>query len=314
MSADYVAGSLGPGYVVRILYQNPYSLRNTYHAIRLERYKFWNILGGWRGLGRRAVLQTQVTIIAKETIAPAWWQLVIAAPELTPRLQPGQFLLVRCADPFTCYLRRPIFPAPLNADQISLLIRPDPDPGLAWLSARQPGEALDIIGPLGRGFPFNDQLRSLLLVADGQAISPLLGQMSLAVQAGVAVTLALGGSRGGTLFPLERLPAAVEVQYATLDGSLGRRGLVTDLLPDLLPWADCVGAVGSTALYRTLKSQVDRFRLPGEPDFLYGLVTAGLLPCGVGACMACTMETPAGLKLSCVDGPVFDLMSVDLAK
>lgn len=260
------------------------------------------------------MLQTRVTIIAKETIAPAWWQLVIAAPELAPRLLPGQFLLVRCADLYTCYLRRPIFPASLNDEQLTLLIRPDPDPGLAWLSARQPGDELDVIGPLGCSFPFNDQLRNLLLVADSQTISPLLGQMSLAVQAGVAVTLALGGTRRGALFPVERLPAAVEVQYATLDGSLGQRGLVSELLPDLLPWADCVCTVGSTGLYRTLKSQVEQFRLPEEPDFLYGLVTAGLLPCGVGACLACPVETRSGLKFSCVDGPVFDLMAVDLDK
>ncbi len=260
------------------------------------------------------MLQTRVTIIAKETIAPAWWQLAIAAPELAPRLQPGQFLLVRCADPFSCYLRRPIFPARLNDEQLSLLIRPDPDPGLAWLSARQPGEVLDVIGPLGQSFPMPAHIRHLLLVANGQAISPLLGQMSLAVQAGISVTLALGGSRGGTLFPVERLPAVVEVQYASLDGSLGRRGLVSDLLPDLLPWADCACAVGSTALYRTLKSQVAQFRLPGEPDFLYGLISGGLLPCGVGACLACTVETLAGPKLRCVDGPVFDLMTVDLDK
>ena len=109
----------------------------------------------------------------------------------------------------------------------------DPDPGLAWLSARQLGDELDVIGPLGRGFPLVDHTRNLLLISDSQTLDPLLGQMNLAVQAGKSVTLALGGSRTGTLFPVDRLPSAVEVQFATLDGSMGHRGPVSELLPDL---------------------------------------------------------------------------------
>ncbi|NJN98662.1 MAG: hypothetical protein HC875_33505, partial [Anaerolineales bacterium] len=58
------------------------------------------------------MVQTQARVIQKETIAPAWWRLTLAAPELPPLL-PGQFLLLRCADRLTCYLRRPIFPTPL---------------------------------------------------------------------------------------------------------------------------------------------------------------------------------------------------------
>jgi dihydroorotate dehydrogenase electron transfer subunit len=257
-------------------------------------------------------MQTQITVVEKETIASAWWRMIIAAPELASRLIPGQFLLVRCADLFSCYLRRPIFPTSLGDEHIALLIRPQADPGLAWLSARQPGDELDVIGPLGRGFPLADHLRNLLLVADGPAIDPLLGVMTMAMEAGVAVTLALGGSRAAALFPVNRLPSAVEVQFATRDGSLGHRGSVTDLLPDLLRWADAVYTVGSTRLYLALKDRVRAIRLAGDADFLYGLVAHTLLPCGVGTCLACTVPASDGSKLICVDGPVFDLMALDL--
>jgi len=57
------------------------------------------------------VIQTQATLSQKETIAPAWWRLTFSAPDLPPP-QPGQFLLLRCADRLTCYLRRPFFPFP----------------------------------------------------------------------------------------------------------------------------------------------------------------------------------------------------------
>jgi dihydroorotate dehydrogenase electron transfer subunit len=104
------------------------------------------------------------------------------------------------------------------------------------------------------------------------------------------------------------------VQFATRDGSLGHRGSVTDLLPDLLRWADVVYTVGSTRLYLALKDQVRAIRLAGDADFLYGLVLDALLPCGVGACLACSVPVSDGLKLACVDGPVFDLMALDLGK
>ena len=257
-------------------------------------------------------IQTEVTVTQKESIAPAWWRLTLAAPNLVPRPLPGQYLLLRCADRFTCYLRRPVFPAPVDDQHVDLLVRPDPDPGLAWLAARKPGDRLDVIGPLGTGFPLGNHVRNLLLVADNQAIGPLLGQLARAVTAGLSVALALGGNRAATLYPAGLLPPEVEVQLATLDGSVGHRGPVTDLLPDLLRWADIVCAVGSTAFYRALKREAARFRFRVEPGFLFGLVCDNLFPCGTGACLACAVETESGLKLACLDGPVFDLMALNL--
>jgi len=257
------------------------------------------------------MVQTQVSVTQKETIAPAWWRLTLVAPEL-PSPLPGQFLLVRCADRLTCYLRRPIFPIPLPQAQFTLLLRPDPDPGLAWLSARQPGDTLDVIGPLGRGFPLPKNVRHLLLVSDTPAMGPLLGQMERAIAAGAAVTLVLGSSRASALYPVAALPPAVEYQAATLDGSLGYRGPVTELLPDLLRWADMTCLVGSTLLYQTVRRQMEQARLRAEANFLYGLVADSPLACGMGACLSCAVSTPNGFKLACVEGPVFDLTELEL--
>jgi dihydroorotate dehydrogenase electron transfer subunit len=257
------------------------------------------------------VIQTQATVVEKATIAPAWWRLTLTAPELPPPL-PGQFLLLRCADRYSCYLRRPVFPVPVNQSHFGLLLRPDPDPGLAWLSARQPGDTLDVIGPLGNGFPLPKRVRHLLLVSDTPDIGPLLGQMERAIAVGAAVTLALGASRASKLYPVAALPPVVEFQAATLDGSLGQRGPVTDLLPDLLRWADLTCAAGSPALYRTLRRQMDQVRLRAEADFLFGLNADPGLACGVGACLSCMVNTDTGPKLACVDGPVFDLVELNL--
>jgi dihydroorotate dehydrogenase electron transfer subunit len=242
--------------------------------------------------------QTEVTITHKELIGPAWWRLTAAAPEELG-LHPGQFLFVRCAG---VYLRRPIFPAQAVGEQFTFLARPAPDPGLAWLTARMPGDRLDLLGPLGRGFPHPAAGRNLLLAGDGPAIGPLLAQMEAGLAAGAAVTLALGGSRASALYPVGQLPPAVELQAATLDGALGHHGPLTDLLPELLRWADLVCAVGSSALYQALKRQAAEFR-PTLAGFLYGLPTPPPMACGVGVCLSCRV----GPKLACSDGPVFDL-------
>jgi dihydroorotate dehydrogenase electron transfer subunit len=88
---------------------------------------------------------------------------------------------------------------------------------------------------------------------------------------------------------------------------------VTNLLPNLLRWADLVGAVGSTSLYRTLSQQMVQTRFRAEPEFLYGLLTDGLMGCGMGACLSCAIETTRGPKLACIDGPVFDLATLDFS-
>lgn len=235
---------------------------------------------------------------------------MIATPALVPRPLPGQFFLLRCADRFTCYLRRAIFPTPIDDEHISLLIRPDPDPGLAWLSARQPGDQIDLIGPLGTGFSLSEQVRHLLLVSDGQSIDPLLGQMERAIAAGVSVTLALGGSRASVLYPVSALPPVVEFHAATLDGSTGHRGTVTDLLPALIPWADAICAVGSMRFYRALTCLVEQVRFNLGTGFVAGLMTSQPMACGVGACLSCALETNQGPKLACLDGPVFDLAAL----
>jgi dihydroorotate dehydrogenase electron transfer subunit len=256
------------------------------------------------------MVQTEATVIHKETLAPAWWHLTFAAPELPATLLPGQFLLLRCSDLFTCYLRRPIFVQALADQQFSLLLRPDPDPGLAWLSARQIGDRLDVIGPLGTGFDLPKTAQNLLLISDSQWITPLLGQMARAIAAGRSVTLALGGSRAGSLYPVANLPPAVEFQAATLDGSLGHHGPISDLLPDLLRWADLVCAAGSPGLYQAIKNQAQTVRFTAQTGFMYGLMMNWLFPCGVGACLGCAVNTPAGFKLVCTDGPVFDLATL----
>jgi len=155
---------------------------------------------------------------------------------------------------------------------------------------------------------------NLLLVSDTQLLSPLLGPLEQALADGLAVTLVLEASRAANLYPAAQLPPAVELQAATHDGSQGHRGTIAPLLPGLLRWADAVYAAGTADLYRTLQQQTQSVRFGLQSGFLYGLIDTSPMACGVGACFSCTIETKFGLKLTCVDGPVFDLSAVELER
>lgn len=248
-----------------------------------------------------------LTIVHREQIAPAWWQIVMTAPEIAPQFQPGQFLQLRCADPFQAYLRRPIFPFAIDDHHIACLLRPDPDLGLAWFLTCQPGDSLDVLGPLGHGFPPPQAEQNLCLISDTPHVAPLLGQLYRALDVGATVAVAWGAPRQNLLFPLNRLPPSVELHIATRDGSYGERGTVQKFLPALIRWADRICVVGSAALMQAVRAITTEIRFGLQANFADALATHALFPCGVGVCMGCSLTTELGHQTVCTDGPVFDL-------
>jgi dihydroorotate dehydrogenase electron transfer subunit len=254
--------------------------------------------------------QTQAVVTGRRTLCPALWQIAVTAPDGVKAAHPGQFYLI--AGP--TYLRHPLFPACLPSEGLAFLVKAGPDPFVAWLASRTPGDSLDLIGPLGRGFDTPTPGQRLLLVAETAVdVGPLLPLVESAMTDGVSgVTLLTGATQAASVFPPRELPPAVELRVATADGSLGRRGDVTTLLPDALPWADRVCAVGSRDLYRALRTAIERVRPGLLGGFAQVLLADVPLVCGVGACLACAVEGKRRLCLACVEGPVFDLS--DLAE
>jgi dihydroorotate dehydrogenase electron transfer subunit len=255
--------------------------------------------------------QARATVVERRTLGPALWQIRVTTPDPAKTGRAGQFYLA--AGPG--YLRHPLFPARLAAGEAAFLVKADPDPFTAWLAARAPGDKLDLIGPFGHGFDAPASGQRLLLVAETALdVGPLLSLVDLAVADGApAITLLTAATRAAGVFPLRELPPAVELRVATADGSLGQRGDVKTLLPDALPWADRVCAVGSRGLYCNLLSAVAGLR-HGLPTggFVQVLLADAPLACGVGACLACAVQGERGPRLACVEGPVFDLS--DLAE
>jgi dihydroorotate dehydrogenase electron transfer subunit len=178
--------------------------------------------------------------------------------------------------------------------------------GTQWLSRRQPGDSIFVYGPLGRGCAVRRGAGNLLLVAGGIGVAPLVWLADEQVARGRQVTLIQGARSAGGLFPAHLLAPEVEVVAVTEDGSMGQRGLVTDLVPHYLSWADQVFACGPNAMFRAL---ADLMRRCGSRKPVQVLLEE-VMPCGTGICYGCGIMTRMGVKLVCKDGPRFELREV----
>jgi len=227
--------------------------------------------------------------------------MCVEAPDIVAIAKPGQFVTVSCGQELT--LRRPLsIHQVANLGQLHLLFS-IVGKGTSWLSDRQEGETLDLLGPLGSGFSIEQASRNLLLVAGGIGIAPLTFLAQQALSEGKSVTLLLGARTGAGLYPQRLLPGGIETVIATEDGSTGTKGMITDILPDFVDWADQIYACGPLAMYQAIATE-NRQRRVRKPVQISLEVRMG---CGLGACYGCSIRTRRGMKQVCLDGPVFNL-------
>lgn len=233
-------------------------------------------------------------VISCTAVSPRVFLLQIEAPPIAAESRPGQFITLTCGD--HTLLRRPFSIQDADSNRIAILFSVV-GRGTEWLSRRQPGDSLDILGPLGNGFTLQPHSRNLLLVAGGIGIAPLAFLARKASAQGLSVKLILGAATASGLLPA---PSGAEVVIVTEDGSAGRKGLATDLLPELSGWADEIFACGPIPMYRAMAGML-------RGDRPVHILLEQVMGCGVGACRGCSIPTKQGIKTVCHDGPVFEL-------
>jgi dihydroorotate dehydrogenase electron transfer subunit len=178
--------------------------------------------------------------------------------------------------------------------------------GASWLAQARAGDTFPVVGPLGNGYELGERVRRALLIAVGHGIGALVALAEVALARGVAVTILVGAPTAAALLPLRYLPEDAEVVVATSDGSRGHHGSVTDLLDGYLDWADAIFAYAPELVYVALREALQRYRGVRTP-LPVQVAMERSMACGVGVCLGCVVETTAGLKTVCRDGPVFSL-------
>ena len=255
--------------------------------------------------------ETVATVVANEELMPGTHVLWLEAPAVARGAKPGQFLMARGWPRYDPVLRRP-----LSIHRVERPRRGTPTRcavmaseggrGTGLLARAQPGDVWDVLGPLGHGYAIETKARNLLLIGGGLGLSPLVMLAEEAVGQGRAVTLLQGATSAAGLYPSHLLPPEVETFAVTGDGSAGRIGRLSDLVPEYLSWADQVFACGSWGLYESLAGHAALFQ--GKSFQVLAEVTA--MGCGFGVCLGCTVETARGYRLVCTEGPRFELLDL----
>jgi len=251
----------------------------------------------------------RAAVVSSERAYENTHRLWLSAPAVGRAAGAGQFLMVRCGEGYDPLLPRPMsfhrFRRAGDERQFAVLfdIR---GRGTEWLAQRVPGDAIDVFGPLGHGYTVDKASHNLLLVAGGIGVAALVALTDEAAADGRSLTLLHGARTAALLFPTALLPPEVEVVIATDDGSAGHHGLVTDLLPQYLPWADQVFACGPTPMFRAM-ADVMRREASRKP---VQVLLEERMACGTGVCYGCAVFTRRGVRLVCKDGPRFELREV----
>jgi dihydroorotate dehydrogenase electron transfer subunit len=207
-----------------------------------------------------------------------------------------------------CMLPRPFSIHQVNKDSIALYFNVWEDgKGTPWLAQRKAGDKVGVIGPLGNSYSIHPESHRLLLMAGGIGIASLRLLADKAIKQGLTVTVICGTPTGDHRYPPNRLPPEVELISVTEDGSIGRKGLITDLLPDFADGGDQVFACGPTAMYHDMANRKKELGLTGKAVQISLEMRMG---CGRGVCYGCTVKTKGGLKQVCQDGPVFELDNI----
>ena len=192
-------------------------------------------------------------LLESREILPGQWLQSFHAPELATGSRAGQFVHVRTGDYSGLVLRRPfsINTADPATGVVTIHYRTI-GRGTEWFTRLRPGDSIDMLGPLGRPFEVDPRSRHLLLIAGGLGMAGVRYLADEAIRDGRQVTLLFGAARRADVYPSSLLPDEVEYVIATDDGSVGRHGFVTELVPEYEAWADQAFACGPAGMLGAL--------------------------------------------------------------
>jgi len=230
--------------------------------------------------------------------------------------RPGQFVMLR-GD----WGRDPLLPRPLSLLSVAHEGRADllakvVGKGTALMERSPPGSRVSVLGPLGNSFPEPSCDVTDLLVAGGVGLPPLFMQAESAARLGLASgsEMLYGGRTSRDLVLLGEMRAlGIPLHLATEDGSLGRRGRVTDELEARLePWR----AAASTRRLRIMACGPRAMlwavgRIAQSCDIECYLSLEEQMACGIGVCLGCAVAAETRpYRYVCKDGPVFPASEV----
>jgi ferredoxin/flavodoxin---NADP+ reductase len=248
-------------------------------------------------------------ILAKHVLAPRIIRLVVKAPMIAAKAQPGHFVVVRLNDRAE---RIPLTIADFDRERgtITLIIQ-EVGKSTAMINRMDVGDSFaDILGPLGTPYRI-EKVGTVVGIAGGLGAAPLFPKVKALYEAGNRVVIIVGAQRKELLILTDELKAVChELIIATDDGSYGIHGLVTAPLLQTLDreQVDEVIAIGPVPMMDAC------VRVTRERKVKTIVSLNAVMVDGTGMCGGCRVTVGGQSKFCCVDGPSFDGLAVDFAE
>ncbi|WP_319581935.1 dihydroorotate dehydrogenase electron transfer subunit [uncultured Pseudodesulfovibrio sp.] len=243
--------------------------------------------------------RTHCTILSNEPLATGVWELVFEAPAMAESARPGQFVSVYCRHQGQL-LPRPISLCEIDKENGRLhLVYACRGKGTREFADYRPGEHIEVMGPLGNGFPLDKAGDTNLIIGGGVGTPPLLELCKRLPGRNVIVV-----SFRSDPYLLSRLEQYGEVLVATRDGSVGVRGNAMKIVEER-GLEGTIFACGPTPMLHAVQTYAADKGLPAY------LSLEARMGCGFGCCVGCVIKvrdtSEAGFSYNkvCKDGPVF---------
>ena len=248
-------------------------------------------------------------VVSQERIGTGIFSLWLQTEQVAGEAKPGQFINLYCQDG-SRLLPRPISICEVNKEERQLrIVYRVAGKGTAEFSGYSKGDEVEILGPLGNGFPLDAvKGKKVFLMGGGIGIPPML---ETAKQLDAEKIMVLGYRE--ELFLNKEFEAYGDVYIATEDGSAGTKGNVMDAIRENGLEADAIFACGPAPMLRAIKAYALEKGIP------CWISMEERMACGVGACLACVCKSKdvdahshVHNKRVCKDGPVFLSTEVEL--
>ena len=245
-------------------------------------------------------------IIRQEEIADNIYSMWLKNDNIASEAVPGQFVSLYCNDG-SRILPRPISICEIDrVDGALQLVYRVAGKGTEEFCGYHSGKLIEVMGPLGNGFPLKS--KKAFLIGGGIGIPPML---ELAKQLNCKKQIVLGYK--DELFLNEEFEKYGTVTIATEDGSCGTKGNVLDAVKAHNIKGDVIYACGPMPMLRAIKA----YTLENNIECYISLEEK--MACGIGACLACVCKSKdiddhskVHNKRVCKEGPVFNAKEVEI--
>ena len=251
----------------------------------------------------------QSFIVSNLKLSEKYFKIRVRLPQPVSPVLPGQFFMIRPTREWDPLLPRPFSvyrtPAPGEVEFLYKTV----GRGTNILSAKRAGDDLDLLGPLGNAFPMPrpGEAENIFLVGGGIGVAPLviLSEALQKERGKFTLVVFIGGRKKEDVLCVEDFETfGTDIIVTTQDGSMGKRGTVTEALDDFLSLEPggrrLLYACGPHPMLHRMASIVSRQAIPSYFSL------ESVMACGFGICMGCAEKArDGGYPLVCQEGPVF---------